>query len=210
MKKRLFFGIFFIAVGIVALVSALLLFLNNSREDAYADSVAEAVLPKLYEHIAQKEQEHTESDTSGRLPAEHVPEAFRPTEMEELEIDGEMYIGSITIPSLELEVPVISHWSYPGLKKAPCRYSGSIYTDDLVIAAHNNRHFRKLITLSEGDEVRFTDVNGNVTRYRIYELEILKPAEVDEMKNSDADLTLFTCTYGGSERVTVRTERVDL
>lgn len=209
MKKRCFFGIFLIILGAVAISLALMLLSQNRREDADAASVADAVLPQLQEHIAKKEQERAESDASLLPPAEHVPEAFRPTEMEELEIDGEMYIGRITIPAIELELPVISHWSYPRLKKAPCRYSGSLYTDNLVIAAHNyKRHFRNLIKLSEGDEILFTDPNGNVTLYRVYALETLPPTDVDYMKNSDAELTLFTCTYGGRERITVRAEKV--
>ena len=42
-------------------------------------------------------------------------------------------------------------WSYPKLKVAPCRYRGSAYLDDLIIAAHNyDRHFGRINTLLPG------------------------------------------------------------
>lgn len=210
MKKRCIFGILCIAVGVTALVLALLLFLQNRQEESDAASAVEAVLPQLQEHIAQREQERLDPDTSDLRPADHVPDAYLPTEMDELEIDGEAYIGCLTVPSLELELPIFSHWSYDRLKKAPCRYSGSTYTDDLVLVAHNyKRHFGRLSELSEGDELWFTDVNGNVTLYRVFALEVLPPTAVEEMQHSDAELTLFTCNYSGRARVTVRAEKVD-
>ena len=62
-------------------------------------------------------------------------------------------------------------WSYPKLKIAPCRYSGSAYTGNLVIAAHNYRtHFGLLESLAPGAQVKFTDVEGNVFSYEIAEI----------------------------------------
>ena len=50
-------------------------------------------------------------------------------------------IGILEIPALDLNL-VISSWSYSSLRLAPCRYSGSAYKGDLVIAAHNYQsHF---------------------------------------------------------------------
>ncbi|MCI6909376.1 MAG: sortase, partial [Clostridiales bacterium] len=63
-------------------------------------------------------------------------------EMPETAVDGASYIGVLRIPALGLSLPVIGEWSDDGAKLAPCRYAGSAYTDDLVIAGHNYRtHF---------------------------------------------------------------------
>ena len=62
--------------------------------------------------------------------------------------------------------------------------------------------------LRPGDEVRFTDTEGNAFRYTVAELETLGKYDVEEMAAGDWDLTLFTCTYGGQSRVTVRCLRV--
>ena len=126
-------------------------------------------------------------------------------EMPMKEIDGETYIGVVEIPSLELSLPVMSDWSYPQLKKAPCRYVGSVYSHDVVICGHNyDRHFGRLKELVPGDEVRFTDMDDNVFRYSVCAVEQLAKTAVEEMQTGDWDLTLFTCTKGGVMRVTVR------
>ena len=126
-------------------------------------------------------------------------------EMPTKEIDGETYIGVVEIPSLELSLPVMSDWSYPQLKKAPCRYVGSVYSHDAVICGHNyDRHFGRLKELVPGDEVRFTDMDDNVFRYSVCAVEQLAKTAVEEMQTGDWDLTLFTCTKGGVMRVTVR------
>ena len=123
--------------------------------------------------------------------------------------NGQSYIGVLEIPSLGLTLPVISEWDYARLKKAPCRYAGSAYTDDLVIAAHNYKsHFGNLKQLVPGSRVSFTDAVGNRFEYRVVLTETLMPNDVEEMKSGEFDLSLFTCTVGGSYRVTVRCDRL--
>ena len=130
-------------------------------------------------------------------------------EMSQIKISGRQYIGILTIPALGLKLPVLSEWSYPGLRLAPCRYSGSAYDKDLVIAGHNyTQHFGRLKTLSPGDAVSFTDVDGNVFSYQVAEIDTLQPKAVQEMVSGEWPLTLFTCTLSGQARVTVRCEEV--
>lgn len=130
-------------------------------------------------------------------------------EMPVSEIDGQDYIGVLEIPSLDLSLPVLSEWSYPALKLAPCRYEGSAYKDHLIIAAHNyESHFGKLHTLGTGDPVCFTDMEGNVFSYEVVMLETVMATDIVGMTEGDWDLTLFTCTYGGQQRTAVRCERI--
>ena len=97
-----------------------------------------------------------------------------------------------------------------GFLNAPCVYYGSAYKDNLVIDAHNyTGHFGRLKNLLPGNTVIFTDVDGNCFNYNVLETQILQPNEIKEMTQSDADLTLFTCTVGGRTRVTVRCERAE-
>jgi len=126
-------------------------------------------------------------------------------EMPVSRVNGQDYIGILEIPVLKLKIPVISKWSYPRLRIAPCRYAGSVYTRDLVISAHNYAaHFGGLKRLDGGERVIFTDVDGNRFDYRVAWMETLRPRDVDEMKSGDWDLTLFTCTLGGSYRIAIR------
>ena len=127
-------------------------------------------------------------------------------EMPVTEVDGHAYIGVLDIPRLERSLPVMAEWSYPKLKLSPCLYTGSVYSRDAVISAHNyEEHLRFLWQLEPGDEVRFTDVSGNVFLYRVILQEILAPYEVERMTTrTDWDLTLFTCKTGGRMRITTR------
>ena len=50
-----------------------------------------------------------------------------------INVRGNDYIGIIEIPALNLELPIMSEFTYDKLKIAPCRYFGSIRTNDLVI-----------------------------------------------------------------------------
>lgn len=144
-------------------------------------------------------------DTETGVPSYVLcPEMEMPVET----VNGMEIVGILQIPVLGLELPVISQWSYPNLKKAPCRYSGSAYLNNLVICGHNYAsHFGSLKKLSEGDQAVFTDMDGNVFTYRMVEQDILlpdSPSSIEEMESGDWDLTLFTCTTGGQNRVTLR------
>lgn len=48
------------------------------------------------------------------------------------------------------------------------------------------------------------DADGICYQYEVAGLEELGGTAVEEMQAGDWELTLFTCTYGGRTRVTVR------
>ena len=134
------------------------------------------------------------------------------------EIDGYRYIGFLEIPSLGLSLPVMENWDYTRLKISPCRYTGSYYTDDLVICGHNYfRHFTPVKdSLGMGEDVYFTNVLGESIHYKTVNKETLAPTNIAEMVSNnsnsesqdDWDLTLFTCNLGGQTRAAVRCQRV--
>ena len=151
----------------------------------------------------------TDDPADSSLPEAQIPAyILDPTiAMPTVEVDGNKYIGILKIPSLELTLPVMSDWSYPKLKLAPCRYAGSAYLSDLVIAAHNySAHFGALGSLDDGAVVVFTDVESNIFTYAVSEVEQIPATAVEEMESGDWDLTLFTCTIGGKARIAVRCE----
>jgi len=185
-----------IVFGAAFILAALCLFVWNWNENRKAGEAITEILPQVTDEIERAMQN-----------AADIPDPYGP-EMTETQIDGYSYIGKLSVPALNLELPVMADWSYPKLKVAPCRYYGSTKTDDLVIAAHNySYHFGMIKNLSPGDAVYFTDMDGVVSGYEVAEIDTLSPASVEEMTDSGFDLTLFTCTYGGQSRVTVRCER---
>ena len=197
MKSKL--GTIFMLLGTALLLAALSLFLWNRHEADRAGAASEEALPLVVEHIMAERENSSEpfADPLSR-------------EMTVAEIDGLGYIGFLSIPALELELPVLAEWDYMRLNIAPCRYAGGTWTDDLVLCAHNyDRHFGRLSELELGDEVLFTDMDGVTTRYEVSATDILSPTAIEEMTAGEYDLTLFTCTYGGASRVALRCERME-
>lgn len=132
MRKRL--GIFCVALGTALILASAGLLLFNRAEADEAEDAARAVLPKLLAQIDMSREEAPET-----LPP--AAEPMRQTEeMTVAEIDGQEYVGCLTLPRLELELPVMADWSYEKLKTAPCRQTGTVAGEDLVIAGHNYAH----------------------------------------------------------------------
>lgn len=176
-----------VAAGAILILAALALLGYNMVTDARAGRQAEALL----------------ADVQSALD-EHTPVSTLGPELPVVEIDGYGYVGTLSVPTLGLELPVMSDWDYKRLKIAPCRQFGSSRTDDLVIAAHNYKtHFGLLGELSPGDPVAFTDMDGIVNHYSVAGTQVLQPTEVDAVQNSGYDLVLYTCTIGGRSRVVV-------
>ena len=191
-------GTVWINAGLLLIAAALFLSAYNEWESHEARDSARQVIAQLCDELPTEAGEPTT-----------LPDVRR--EMPVKTINGRDYIGVLSIPSLELELPVISQWDYPALKVAPCRYSGSLYQDNLIICAHNYAsHFGKLKELQPGDIVLFTDMDEHVVTFQMVERETLNPMDAEGMEAGDWDLTLFTCTIDGQTRVTIRFERVEV
>ena len=193
-------GVICVLLGVVLLLAALGLYGYNRWEDAQAGAEAQTVVQNLQEKVVEQTQSAASApaiDTSSLDP-----------ELPVVELDGYEYVGTVSIPAIGIDLPVMSEWSYPRLKIAPCRQFGSSRTDDLVIAAHNyESHFGKLTSLTAGDSVTFTDMDGIVNEYVVNKVEVLDPHSVEEVEHSGYALVLYTCTYGGKTRVTVFCDR---
>ena len=219
----------FIVMGLLLIAAAFLLVFYNMREENQARHSAEQALKKLEAYFpAQESKDGTDASgtdgTDSKKGSNTAGEAGKTVSAKDREIpdyilnphmempvqtiDGVDYIGKLEIPAYGLELPVIADWSYPMLKIAPCRYFGSVYTNNMIIAAHNFvSHFGNLKYLTQGDVVYFTDMDGNRFSYEVAGCETLQPMAEREMKSGSWDLTLFTCTIGGASRVTVRCVR---
>ena len=211
MKSKTRMGNILLAAGALFLAAALLLTGSNLYEAYQAGQASECLSQEVSSRIESQSQD-ADSLSQAALAGgeEETPEYLRNPEMEMPveEIEGNGYIGLLEIPALGLSLPVMSEWSYPNLKLAPCRYSGSAYTGDFTIAGHNySTHFGPIGGLNAGDSITFTDMQGNCFAYEVQAVEVLEPTAIEEMLSDDWDLTLFTCTTGGQARVAVRCVR---
>lgn len=193
-------------VGLLLIAAALLLTVYNIRESDRAGAESEEMVVRM---------ESLTADLPERLETEKkelVPEYVKNPEMEmpTVEVNGQECVGMIEIPALGLKLPVISEWSDAKLKKAPCRYSGSAYLKNMIIAGHNYRtHFSGIKRLNPGDSVVFTDADGNIFSYEVAEIETVGGYDIEKMEAGDWDLTLFTCTNKGKARAAVRCREIE-
>ena len=193
-------GWIILLAGLLCMMAALAVFLFNQNESHQAKTASAKIVAALSEQIAEEGEENHE---------ETFPTDITDRTMPEMTVDGERYAGILRIPELELELPVLAFFDYDSLQVTPCFYSGTIYRRNMVIGAHNyDAHFGRISALGIGSEVDFTDVENNTYRCRVVNLETLKPDQNDVLTEKahegDWDITLFTCNYSGTERVTVR------
>lgn len=208
-KKKNRIGNILKGVGLILVTAAVLLLVYNLWDGHRARESEEAILA---EYLQENKKASESPDASDKEDKQNIPDYLLNPDMDMPEytlksLGDVACIGILEIPALDLELPVISSWSYSSLRLAPCRYSGSAYKGDLVIAAHNYQsHFGGLRTLPEGSEVFFTDAVGNRFSYYVAVTEALTPWSVDDMTSGEWPLTLFTCTLDSQNRVTVRCE----
>ena len=119
-------ALFLIIIGIILIISALYLQLHNNYEDIKAGKESKEVVEVIQEEL-------------------NTQEIKEDSDKETIKVNGDEYIGIINIPSLNVELPVMSDWSYEKMKKSPARYYGSLETNDLVICAHSYKNFFRYI-----------------------------------------------------------------
>lgn len=189
-------GAALILAGALFIGGAFLWNAKVSYEDDQATQQAEKLL------VAYREE------NAARVEAAPLVIESSEGELPALTIEGYPVSGVLTIEGIDLELPVLSTWSYPQLKITACTYTGTAEDGGLVILAHNYRgHFGRLKNVGVGDTVSFTDVNGDAYIYEVAQTEVVDQYDLEALTRGDWDLTLFTCTYGGQSRVMVRCEK---
>lgn len=206
MMRKILSG-FFIFFGTLLLVVAILIVVENRTEQTEAENISMEVLEQLEPVIEAIKTAEARKDptTAADIPDfQRNPDMEMPTTI----VNGTEYVGTLEIPVLELNLPVVNTSTKANLKKSPCRYSGTPYMNNLIIGAHNYKaHFGRLKKLTYGTNVIFTDLDGNVFEYTVADIETLQPYQLDDLVGSDWPLTLYTCTVGGQSRVVVRCEK---
>lgn len=204
-------GLCCILLGAALLIAALSLVLYNMNENKKGGEAAESILNELKIALPETTLPTTTTTIENDLFAEYAKYDTTTTPVIEettTYIGDYSYIGIISVPSLEIELPVMTEWSYPQLNISPCRYKGTVADGNIIIAAHNYyTHFGRLRELSGGEEIIFTDASGYPHYYEVSEITEINGRDIEAMDFGSADnwdLTLFTCTLSGQSRITVR------
>ena len=121
-------------------------------------------------------------------------------------------IGSIEIPSIKINYPILSNTNDELLKISPCRFYGPSTNEigNLCIAAHNyddNRFFSNLNKLNVGDEIRIYGYSNSLVKYYVYDkYEINKNDTTctSQETNGFREITLITCNNFNGNRLIIK------
>jgi sortase A len=185
-------------IGLLLICAALGVHVTQLRQDKMAGQTASVLLQQL-------ELNQIPITDAQEQPDSAVSDPLLP----QRQYMGYHMIGSLSIPSVNIHLPILDDWDDAMLKVAPCRYQGSISEGNLIIMGHNYKsHFTPLRQVRPGAEVEFTNVDGKVFRYKVAAIEILHRNDGAQLASS-YPLTIFTCTPGGIKRFVVRCVSVE-
>lgn len=221
------FGTLLTAIGLLLMAGGLGLVIYNMWDNNRAGDASDAILKQIEEEQADMgvsnapaPPSRSDKDVDDRVTDK---DAWRYGQtMPVTLVDGFQYIGILEIPSLGIRLPVMDTWDYDRLRISPCLYSGSYYTDDMVICGHNyQRHFSPIKGVDIDADVCFITADKVIYHYTVSNRETVQPTSVEQMIRNmnnrdpedgdmeDWDLTLFTCNTGGQTRCAVRCIRAE-
>lgn len=188
--------------GGAAIIFSLIIIAVNIRLDSQGKKNSENVLNILESEISsysEDENNITYTDGNGLKKSKTIS------------VDNNYYSGIIDIPEIGIKLPVMSEWNYDNLNISPCLFYNDEKNNRKIIAGHNySSHFGKLKQLKQGDYIIFTNADNKRVIYKVLQTEILGSTDTDKMLGGDDwNLTLFTCSLSGYERVTVRCIQAD-
>ena len=188
------------------------------------EPAAEPIIPAVDAAAAEGADEHRLDDGSAGVDetAAYVqPDAPELTAREAIiqrvvsAVGEDGILGVLSIPELNVELPVIGKWSYDLLKLSVCRYRGPEANGkgNLILLGHNYKsgaHFGKLDRLKPGSELFLTDTNSQMLRYVVYEIRTIEPTAFSELEQyrGERGLTLVTCINSGTQRQIFRCEQI--
>lgn len=182
---------FLLGAGAALLAVSLFLFWSGSETDRRAGETARLLLEEWETSPSPAAASQAEAPAS----APGLPDRV---------------LGVLSLPALGLDLPVLEECTDELLERAPCRYAGTGPQEaGFVVAGHSyDSHFGKLSHLADGDEVLFRDREGGETRFQVRGQEFLPGGDAEGLDAAAWDLTLFTCTFDGSDRLLVRCMRI--
>lgn len=131
----------------------------------------------------------------------------------EVAADGLTYIGTLNVPSIGLDMPVVDGTTDVDIAISAGHMLGTAYPGQIgnsVIVGHRGysygRLFNRLDELTKGDQIAVT-YNGQTYQYTVYQSKVVLPTDtsVTNQTNKAKVLTLITCTplYSSDYRLVI-------
>jgi LPXTG-site transpeptidase (sortase) family protein len=113
-----------------------------------------------------------------------------------MQVEAPPALGVLTIPALELQVPIYNGTDDFTLDRGAGRIKGMAKTGEagnLGISGHRDGFFRVLKDIAEGDDILVQTTHG-VEKYQVTDLKIVPKSDLSVLVESDEKmLTLVTC-----------------
>ena len=126
-------------------------------------------------------------------------------------------IGIVEIPKINVKYPILAETTDALLKVSVCKFWGPNANEvgNLCIVGHNyknSKFFSKIpSSLSIGDRIKITDLNGNIVQYEAYDKYTVEPSDTrctSQLTHGKREVTLITCTDDTKFRVVVKCKEV--
>ena len=221
-KKKKMYKVNFILSIIVIIVLAIIYFLTE-----YTRNQSEAFSQEILEGVGTGDTTTIKADDEVWVLALDAYEDRTVSTVEETNYsvettssgkytapNGKKYntVGEITIPSIDVNYPILSETSDALLKVSVCKFWGGEPNEvgNLCIAGHNYRNkrfFSKVPTLKEGDIIEIKDLKERTIQYEVYANYTVDPNDVSctsQITNGEKRVTLITCTNDSKQRIIVQ------
>lgn len=218
-KKKFYRFEFFLSVFLVCILSTYVIHAEYDRNKS--EQVSKEILASLALNNKEEKLEQIvvvlnnafEDETNVITSIEEVQEEYPDVEIITAADGTEYYtIGSIRIPSIEVDYPIFSTFTTELLKISPCKFWGADpnQVGNFCIVGHNYRNrlfFSKVPNLERGDIIEITDLSKTTLQYVVYDKFIIEPDDLacaSQETNGRKEITIITCTNDGSQRVVVK------
>ena len=128
------------------------------------------------------------------------------------EIDGNMVIGKLELPKINLVTYILPETNKETLNESVTKLCGPKVNGvgNLCITGHNyyrDNMFGNLKKVEIDDIIYLTDNKGNKVKYSVYEIYKVYPKETEclsQETGGEKEVTLITCTATGMKRLIVK------
>lgn len=188
MKNKKIISIISITLGAILVIASIGLLVYSMRGYEIDTNNAIVQIEKLLPKITQS-----------------VPQEKGNNAMSSMEIDGESYVALLEMDMYKFKMPVRSVWDEKAVEAVPCRYSGSIYNNSLVIAATDAEGQLDFVnSVNTGDRLTVTDMRGEQFSYKVVKVENSNTATDEELNTDEYDLTIFVEYSGPTDYLFIR------
>ena len=191
-----------ILIVVIVAIIALLGFLAFDYIQKYTITKQASDFVEDYQGDITTEQNTVDNEVDTNVTLENV-----------IETGSSTVVGTMKIPAIKLEYPIVEEVSGPALTKALVALypSGDNLNQpgNTVVIGHNYRNgtfFSNLKKLSNGAKIYVTDFRGNSITYEVYnkfEASQNDTSFYTRDTNGLAELTLSTCTDASNDQRTI-------